>query len=261
MLASMPWWKRSSPNFSFGLWIESESSPNPISTVSRPSSFLKSATTGMEPPSRVKCGVWPNTPSSAFAAAFIAERASLAKPRNKLQVFLLGPATNLASAILLKPEIAEVIHARYLGFWYDPATGQYDKKEFNTGNDTLALNLLLDNPKLEFTVMTATSSEQLQMTREELNTSLPQDHRLTQYLQTRWDGFDRWWTEQDPDKTQWTMWDVASIEAWFEPQWASLERRPAPPQNLDRQIGVYTDIDADSMRTHYFATLRAWMER
>ena len=199
-------------------------------------------------------------PRKSPAAAFIAERASRATPSNKLQVFVLGPCTNVASAILLDPELASVIHVRYLGFWYDPATGTYDKDEFNTGNDPIALNYLLDNPALEFTVMTATTSESLQFTREELDTQLPANHRLTNYLKNRWDTYDRWWTEEDPTKRQWTMWDVASLEAWFEPQWATLEKVYAPEQNFTRKIGIYTAIEADSMKATYWEVVRAALE-
>ena len=194
-------------------------------------------------------------PRRSPAAAFISERAGRATPDNKLQVFVLGSATNLASAILLEPSIAKVIHARYLGFWFDPSTGEYDKQEFNTGNDTIALNLLLDNRDLEFTVMTATTSKQLQMTRGALETELPQNKAVTKYLKDRWDGYDRWWTDEDPDKTQWTMWDVALIESWFEPDNATLETRPAPANNRKRNIGVYTDIDESKMLDGYFQTI------
>ena len=195
-------------------------------------------------------------PRRSPAAAFIIERALLANEDDKLQVFILGPATNLASAILLKPEIADVIHARYLGFWYDPKTQVYDKGEFNTSNDTVALNLLLDNPRLEFTVMTATTSEALQMQRAQLDSLLPPSHRLTRLLKNRWNNFDRWWTDEDPQKLQWTMWDVASLEAWFHPELATLERQPAPAGNLRRDIGVYTSIQPEAMLRAYFDAVR-----
>ena len=201
-----------------------------------------------------------NTPLKSPAAAFIAERASLASPQNKLQVFVLGSCTNVASALLLDPAIAPVIHVRYLGFWYDPATGDYDKEEFNTGNDPIALNLLLNTPGLEFTVMTATTSEALQMTRRDLDERLPQRTPLTGYLKDRWDGYERWWTEADPDKTRWTMWDVASLEAWFEPELAKLEQRPAPPDNARREIGVYVDIEEERMLDNYFRIVSDYAE-
>jgi len=199
-----------------------------------------------------------HTPKKSPAAAFIAERASLASKNNKLQVFILGSCTNVASALLLEPKIAEVIHVRYLGFWYDEATGVYNKDEFNTNNDPIALNLLLDNRNLEFTVMTATTSEQLQMRRSDLDTRFPQGHRLTQYLKDRWDTYDRWWTEEDPEKTSWTMWDVASVEAWFEPELATLVQKPAPAGNLEREIGVYVGIDSSAMLDNYFRVISAW---
>lgn len=186
------------------------------------------------------------------ASQFIVAEARKASPEQKLTVFILGSCTNLASAILSDSSIVPNVHARYLGFWYDPATGVYDKKEFNTGNDPAALNLLLNTKGLEFTVMTATSSQALQMTREQLDNKLPADSPVTQYLQKRWDTYDRWWTEADPGKKQWTMWDVASLEAWFNPQLATLENRPAPAENLPRDINVYTAIDSGQMLEQWF---------
>ncbi|OAV44798.1 nucleoside hydrolase [Lewinella sp. 4G2] len=200
------------------------------------------------------------TPNRSPAATFILERASLASKQNKLQIFVLGPCTNVASALLLNPKIAEVIHVRYLGFWYNAETGVYDKKEFNTGNDSIALNLLLNNPKLEFTVMTATTSEALQMSRADLNERLPQGHPVTKMLQRRWDTFDRWWTDEDANKQHWTMWDVASLEAWFEPDLATLSELPAPADNLDRNIKVYTAIDSAAMLDRYFSVVSDYLE-
>ena len=198
------------------------------------------------------------TPRRSTGAAFIAERASLASRENKLQVFVLGSCTNVASALLLDPDLAYRMHVRYLGFWRDSLTGAYDLNEFNTGNDSLALEVLLSDSRLEFTVMTATTSEALQMTREDLATRLPQNERLTKYLLDRWDDYDRWWTDEDPEKTRWTMWDVASLEAWFEPELATLEYLPGP---TGREIGVYTGINADAMLDNWFGVVEKWLER
>ena len=52
----MPRWKSARQNFSFGLCVLSSSSPQPKSSVSTPSNSRKVATTGIEPPSRMKTG-------------------------------------------------------------------------------------------------------------------------------------------------------------------------------------------------------------
>ncbi|MEM9528034.1 MAG: nucleoside hydrolase [Bacteroidota bacterium] len=195
------------------------------------------------------------TPQISPASNFIAEQARTANTEQKLDVFILGSCTNVASAILQDASIIPKLHVHYLGFWYDPLTSLYDKNEFNTGNDTLALNLLLNTPNLAFTVMTATTSQALQMQRSDLDTKLLQDSPVTQFLKDRWDTYHRWWTEKDPEKRQWTMWDIASLEAWFEPQLATLESRPAPADNVARNIQVYTAIDSAAMLENYFAVV------
>lgn len=192
-------------------------------------------------------------PRDSPAARYIIQAALQESPKRKLDVFILGSCTNVASAIIADPAIVPNLHVRYLGFWYDPVTGVYDKNEFNTGNDTLALNLLLDTPGLEFTVMTATTSLALQMKRSELDTRLPQNNKITTLLKNRWDTYERWWTEEDLQKLQWTMWDVASVEAYFEPELAIKEPRPAPKDNLAKDIQVYTAIDSTRMLDNYFS--------
>ena len=47
-----------------------------------------------------------------------------------------------------------------------PKKNTFDKKEFNSGNDTLAVNILLDTPNLDLTIMSATTSQHLVFEKE-----------------------------------------------------------------------------------------------
>ena len=91
------------------------------------------------------------------AARFIVDQARSLSAGDFIHVIILGSCTNVASAILLAPDIVPKLKVHYLGFWHDPSTNTYDKKEFNSGNDTLAVDVLLNTPGLSFDVMTATS--------------------------------------------------------------------------------------------------------
>ena len=143
------------------------------------------------------------TPQSSAATALIIEEARQYAPDHPLHVAILGSCTNVASAILLEPAIVPNLHVHYLGFWHDPATNTYNKKEFNSGNDTLAVELLLNTPNLKIDVMTATTSQHLVFTKETVDSYLGGKGGIAKLLVERWETFDRWWTQEDPEKREW----------------------------------------------------------
>ncbi|WP_420459731.1 nucleoside hydrolase [Neolewinella sp.] len=192
------------------------------------------------------------TPSPSPAAEFIVQQALRQPAGQKLHLVILGSCTNVASAILLDPRIIPRVSVHYLGFWHDPATNDYNKQEFNSGNDTLAVEVLLDTEGLELDVMTATTSQHLVFNREETERQLKSKGPLAEYLLNRWDTYTRWWTAEDPEKTQWIMWDVAIIEALARPKLATKLGYPTPPENALREIGIYTAIDVPAMKNDFW---------
>lgn len=193
-----------------------------------------------------------NQPQPSAAANFIINQAHEMEGDNKLQLVILGSCTNVASAILLDPTIVPKIQVHYLGFWHIPETNHYDKKEFNSGNDTLAINLLLDHPSLDLSVMTATTSQHLVFDKKVVDSQLKGKDGINDYLINRWETYDRWWTEEDPEKTKWIMWDVAIIEALAHPEWTTTQTFLAPPENTQRSIKIHTAIDTQKMEADFW---------
>ena len=189
------------------------------------------------------------------AARFIVEHALAMPAGEQLHVVILGPCTNVASAVLLEPRIVPKLSVHYLGFWHDPATNTYNKVEFNSGNDTLAVDLLLDTEGLAMDVMTATTSQHLVFDREEVERRLEGDGGVGDYLVDRWNSYTRWWTQQDPEKARWIMWDVAIIEALARPELATKTNFPTPPENALRELGIYTAIDTAAMEADFWSTV------
>ena len=171
---------------------------------------------------------------------------------SKLNLIILGSCTNVASAILMDPSIISKIHVRYLGFWHDPEKNHYDKKEFNSGNDTIAVEYLLDLPTLAMDVMTATTSQHLIFTKEEVDQTLKGQGGISDYLVQRWESYERWWTDEDPEKLNWIMWDIAIIEALARPYLAELQTLPAPAENVRKTMGIYTDIQVEEMKKDFW---------
>lgn len=195
-------------------------------------------------------------PHISAASTFIVRQAMVMPEGKKLHVAVLGPCTNVASAILQEPRIVSKLHVHYLGFWHTPATNTYNKVEFNSGNDTIAVNLLLDTPDLTLDVMTATTSQHLVFARPRVQSELESWGKLGKYLLDRWNTYDRWWTTEDPEKTQWIMWDVALIEALARPELATLRHFFTPPENTPRGIGIWTEIAVEEMRRDFYKELR-----
>ena len=100
--------------------------------------------------------------------------------------------------------------------------------------------------------MTATTSQHLVFDRQEVERRLEGDGGVGDYLVDRWDSYTRWWTQQDPEKNHWIMWDVAIIEALARPELATVTHFPTPPENALREIGIYTDIDEEAMEQDFW---------
>lgn len=190
------------------------------------------------------------------ASRFIIDQVKQLDAREMLHVVVLGSCTNVASAILEDPTIIPQISVDYIGFWHDAETNTYDKKEFNSGNDTIAVNLLLNTEGLDFNVMTASTCQHLVFDRSNVEEQLNGKGPIADYMIKRWNSFDRWWTEEDPEKQQWIMWDVAIIEALINPHLAIKETFTTPPENTKRYIEAYTHIEVESMKMEFWNAIQ-----
>jgi purine nucleosidase len=198
-------------------------------------------------------------PQPSAAATFIIEQALSLPAGEKLHVAILGPATNLASAVLLEPRIIPKVVANYLGFWHHPESGTWSKREFNTNNDPNAIDCLLNTPGLELHIMTASTSQHLVFDKVEVDQHLKGKGGIADYLVNRWETYDRFWQESDKEKKHWIMWDVAIILALAYPDLANQTEVQTPHDNRDRLIHAYTQIDAESMQAKYWEVMDAYL--
>ena len=200
-------------------------------------------------------------PQPSAAAELIIEKAHQTPEGEKLTVITLGPNTNLASAILMDATIIPKIKACYIGFWHNPEENTWNKREFNTNNDPNATDLLLNTPGLEFHNMTASTSKHLVFEKTEVDIHLKSKEGIGDYLVNRWESYDRFWDKSDPEKKKWIMWDVAIIEALANPELAKEQELTTPHDNLQRNIHVYTWIDADAMKKKYWESFQKYFDK
>jgi len=200
-------------------------------------------------------------PQPSAAADFIIEQALATPDGEKLSIAILGPCTNIASAVLKEPAIIPKLAVYYLGFWYNVETATWSKREFNTNNDPNAVDILINTATLDFKVMTATTSQHLVFEKTVMDQLLKGKGGVGDYLINRWETYDRFWKETDKEKTKWTMWDVAIIEAIAFPELTQQKMVMTPHDNLARQIGVYTAIDVAAMKLNFSNALNKFLNK
>ena len=192
------------------------------------------------------------------ASKFIIQSAKLYSKENPLHIVILGSCTNIATAIINAPEILNNIKVFYLGFWHDTETNSYNKNEFNSRNDPLAIDFLLNSSKLDLSIMTATTSQHLIFERKELDLFLSNNNSLGEYLKNRWDSYSRWWTNVDNEKKKWIMWDVAIIEVIANKNYSQIEIFETPPENIKRKIKIYTNINVLEIKKRFWNKMQTF---
>lgn len=188
-------------------------------------------------------------PRDSPAAQAIISKAKSLPDGEKLDVLTLGALTNIASAIILVPEILPKIRVFALGAKYDLDTRAWSKNEFNIRNDLNAFDYLLDLKGLDFTVMPLETAFPLQYDRDDtyarLNEKIPVEH----ILENRW-------REQNPqDKTR-VMWDLALVQAYLLPQYAEVLTVNSPPENKTITVKIFSKINKEALVDDFWTSLR-----
>ena len=58
------------------------------------------------------------------------------------------------------------------------------------------------------------------------------------------------------NEKRWIMWDIAIIEALVDPEVAVKKQVLTPPENVQRIVEVYAEIDAAAMQENYWKAMR-----
>ncbi len=185
---------------------------------------------------------------SPGAQGIVAAARKLA-PGEQLHVLTLGPLTNIASAVMIAPDILPRIKVFCLAASYDPHSRVWNKSEFNVRNDLNAFDYVLDKEGLDLTVMTLDAARPLQFQRENTYERLDESKKIEQLLENRW-------REQNPQDATRIMWDLALVEAYLKPEWAKLNTAKTPPENTKRKVQVYVHLDEKAMAADFWTVLK-----
>lgn len=183
------------------------------------------------------------------AARAIIKAAKSLPEGEKLDILTIGAMTNLASTLILAPEIKPKIRCFALGAQYDPKTKIWNKNEFNIRNDLNAFDYLLNLEGLDLTMMCLQAAYLLQFKREETYARLDETNETEKILEDRW-------REQNPQDETRVMWDLALVEAYLNPKWAKVEAVTTPPENQQRIVKAYVRIDEKALTDDFWKVLK-----
>ena len=166
-----------------------------------------------------------------------------------LDILTIGAMTNLASALILAPEIKSKIRCFALGAQYDPKTKIWNKNEFNIRNDLNAFDFLLNLEGLDLTMMCLQAALPLQFKRDDTYARLNEADETEKILEDRW-------REQNPQDETRVMWDLALVEAYLRPDLTKIETVTTPPENQQRTIKAYVKIDEKALADDFWRVLK-----
>jgi len=165
-----------------------------------------------------------------------------------LDILTIGAMTNIASALILAPEIKSRIRCFSLGAQYNPQTKVWNKNEFNIRNDLNAFDYLLNLEGFDLTMMCLEAAKPLQFKREETYSKLDESKEAEKILKDRWQ-------EQNPQDETRVMWDLALIESYLNPTMAWIKQVNTPPENKQRKINAYIKIDEKALANDFWNVL------
>jgi len=198
---------------------------------------------------------WGGTePSDSPAVQAMIQNAREIRDGEKLIILSLGALTNVASAILLEPEIIPRITLYCLSSRYYADRKIWDKDEFNARRDLNALNAVLNTEGLELHLMPVNILFNFRFRQEEVLDRFSGKGGIWDYLAARW-------LSHAPQNKEWIMWDLALVEAVAHPEWAVEKEVLTPPENEQRKIHVYTDINREAMLDDWWAMVNNAMQR
>lgn len=179
-----------------------------------------------------------DTPVDSDAARDIIAKAHSMPPGEKLQVFVLGAYTNIASALLLDPTIADKITVLVMGYRFDDQ--QLTPTESNTRGDLHAAEFLLRS-NVELKTMVNSTLRYFQWTKKEIDAEFKGKGGLRDYVVNRWESY-------SPQDVQRTVWDIAVFEAVLRPELATGRII----DHHGRPIFVWTAVDIPGMKSDFW---------
>ena len=198
---------------------------------------------------------WGQDVAQHSAAAYnIIREAHNSSPQDKLNVISIGALTNVASALLIDPSIAPNIRLYFLGTRYNFEKHYFAKNLFNCMMDLHAIDVVLDQANLELHIMPANTAIKMNIPRETASKYLRGHDDLRGFL------YNRWLSHLDAGYNDRIIWDLSAIYAVLHPEYFTEITVDTPPENTQRKVFVYRDIDEKEIQNDFWQTIQDYFE-
>ncbi|NAS13131.1 nucleoside hydrolase [Poritiphilus flavus] len=196
---------------------------------------------------------WGDRAQHSAAAYEIIRLAKELPEGERLTVIALGALTNVASAIYLDESIASKLTLYWFGTTYDFENGILRRHDFNSLMDPYALDVLLFS-EVEMFVMPINVGAKMKFNFEKTREMIS-SNTIGKFL------IDRWYTHLDGGRTERTLWDLALIEAYLHPEWATVTEVETSKDNGSKKLKYYSDIDKEKMSADFFEVINSFEKR
>ena len=190
------------------------------------------------------------TPRKSAASDGIIAAVKGLKPGEKLDVLCIGALTNVSSAIILAPDIIPLIRCFSMGAKYNIKKEAWNKNEFNIRGDLNAFDYLLDSQNLELTIITVEGCQPFRFDRDVLFAGLNDQVPIHKVMKDRW-------RETNPDDQIRTLWDLALIETYLNPNFSKIIEVKTPPENSSRMVKIFSEIDVKAMTNDFWKSMNS----
>ena len=198
----------------------------------------------------------PSEPVASEASQDLVDKA-FAQREGPLYALAIGAITNVASAILLEPEIIRHIVVVWLGgqphYW--PTA-----KEFNLGQDVAAAQVVFDSGVPLVHIPCKNVAEHLRTTLPEMQAYVKGQGAIGDYLYQIFEDH-----RDDHFAASKVLWDISSVAYLNNPDWVPTELRPSPilrddvtwaPEDPGRhRVRVAYDVNRDAVYGDLFHKL------
>lgn len=201
----------------------------------------------------------PAMPVPSDAAELMIELARRDRER-PLQVLAIGCATNIASALLLAPDIADRIVVSWTSAY--PSFWPYPNASYNLAQDLHAARVLFDSGVPLVYLPGYYVGEELRVTLPEIEFHVTSTGAIGDHLATI---FRQWGAEPQRPGSSKVLWDLINVAWVVEPSWLATNLVMSPILGDDlrwrsdgpgrHQIREATDIDRDAVLADLYARL------
>ncbi|WP_350291944.1 nucleoside hydrolase [uncultured Croceitalea sp.] len=190
---------------------------------------------------------WGDRAQHSAAAYEIIKQAS---ENEKVIVIVLGALTNVASAVFIKPAVAEKLEVYWLGTTMDFETGVLKRNDFNPMMDQYALDFLLES-KANMHIIPLNVAVHMEIDFDKINTKIG-NHFLGKFLMKRWID------HIDGSRRNRILWDLALISAFINPEMTTTKIITTSKDSGNRPITFYDSIDTEAIYEDFYKTILAF---